>query len=154
MKKSFTHINKEGSFNMVDISDKSEDIRIASATGFIRLQKETLQMINENTLKKGDVLTVAEIAGIMAAKNVPQLIPLCHNILIVKVNVKAYIEEDGIRVNSWVKCVGKTGVEMEALTAVSITLLTIYDMCKAVDKTMKIENIILTEKIKLKKKEV
>lgn len=146
--KIFSHINEKGKANMVDVADKPDQARIAKAEGFIRLQPETIGLIKENCMKKGDVLTVAEIAGIQAAKNTSGLIPLCHPLMITKVELKTSIENGGIRVEGMVKCLGKTGVEMEALTAVSVALLTIYDMCKAVDKTMVIENIKLLEKTK------
>lgn len=143
-----SHINKEGKANMVDVADKPDQTRIAKATGFIKLQTSTLELINDNLIKKGDVITIAEIAGIQAAKETSRLIPLCHGLMITKVDVKGVVEEDGIRVNSLVKCLGKTGVEMEALTAVNIALLTIYDMCKAVDKKMMMEDIYLVSKEK------
>lgn len=146
--KKLTHLDKSGKANMVDVGDKPESRRTAVAEGFIFLQNETLQMIRENTVKKGDVLSIAEIAGIMAAKKTPELIPLCHQINLNKVEVRATIQETGVRITATAKCTGKTGVEMEALTAVSIGLLTIYDMCKAVDKTMKISDIVLLEKQK------
>lgn len=144
-----SHINKEGKANMVDVANKPDQTRIAKASGFIKLQPETLKLINENLIKKGDVITIAEIAGIQAAKETSRLIPLCHGLLITKVEVKGGVEKNGIRVNSLVKCLGKTGVEMEALTAVNIALLTIYDMCKAVDKTMVMEEIYLVSKEKI-----
>jgi cyclic pyranopterin phosphate synthase len=143
-----SHINKEGKANMVDVANKADQMRTARAQGFIRLQKETLLLIRENALKKGDVLTTAEIAGIQGAKKTSELIPLCHPLMITKLEVKTELLEDGIRVESFAKCIGKTGIEMEALTAVNIALLTIYDMCKAVDKQMKMENIELLEKKK------
>lgn len=143
-----SHINNDGKANMVDVANKPDQTRIAKATGFIKLQTETLKLINENLIKKGDVITIAEIAGIQAAKETSRLIPLCHGLLITKIEVKASVEKDGIRINSLVKCLGKTGVEMEALTAVNIALLTIYDMCKAVDKSMVLENIYLVSKEK------
>jgi len=143
-----SHINSEGKANMVDVANKPDQTRIAKATGFIKLQTETLQLINDNLIKKGDVLTIAEIAGIQAAKETSRLIPLCHGLLITKIEVKASVEKNGIRINSLVKCLGKTGVEMEALTAVNIALLTIYDMCKAVDKSMILEDIYLVAKEK------
>lgn len=146
--KKLTHLDQSGKANMVDVGDKPESKRTAGAEGFIFLKPETLEMIRENTVKKGDVLTVAEIAGIMAAKKTPELIPLCHQINLNKVEVRATIQETGVRITASAKCTGKTGVEMEALTAVSIGLLTIYDMCKAVDKTMKISDIVLLEKHK------
>lgn len=143
-----SHINNEGKANMVDVGNKPEQTRIAKASGFIRLQTETLKLINENLVKKGDVLTIAEIAGIQAAKETSRLIPLCHNLLLTKVEVKTTVTENGIFVESMVKCKGQTGVEMEALTAVNIALLTIYDMCKAVDKQMIMSDI----KLDLKEK--
>lgn len=149
MEKKLSHINEKGKANMVDVAHKPDQIRIAKAEGFIKLQPETIQLIKENSMKKGEVLTVAEIAGIQAAKGTSNLIPLCHPLMITKVEVKTTIEINGIRVNSMVKCLGKTGIEMEALTAVSISLLTIYDMSKAADKTMKIEDIKLVEKTKI-----
>lgn len=133
---------------MVDVANKADQMRTARAQGFIRLQKETLLLIRENALKKGDVLTTAEIAGIQGAKKTSELIPLCHPLMITKLEVKTELLEDAIRVESYAKCIGKTGIEMEALTAVNIALLTIYDMCKAVDKQMKMENIELLEKKK------
>jgi cyclic pyranopterin phosphate synthase len=144
-----SHINKEGKANMVDVADKPDQTRIAKATGFIKLQTSTLELISDNLIKKGDVITIAEIAGIQAAKETSRLIPLCHGLMITKVDVKGVVEDSGIRVNSLVKCLGKTGVEMEALTAVNIALLTIYDMCKAVDKKMMMEDIYLFSKEKI-----
>ncbi len=144
-----SHVNNEGKANMVDVANKPDQKRIAIATGFIKLQPETLKLVKENQIKKGDVITIAEIAGIQAAKETSRLIPLCHNLLITKVEVKGVIEENGVRVNSLVKCLGKTGVEMEALTAVNIALLTIYDMCKAVDKEMVLKDIYLISKEKI-----
>ncbi len=133
---------------MVDVSAKPEQIRTAKASGFIELQEETVKLIRENLIKKGDVLTVAEIAGIQAAKETSRLIPLCHPLMLSKVEVKTSLKEDGVFVESTVKCTGQTGVEMEALTAVNIALLTIYDMCKAVDKQMGLTNIKLDFKEK------
>ena len=144
-----SHTNNEGKASMVDVAHKPDQTRIAKASGFIQLHPETIQLVQQNQIKKGDVLTVAEIAGIQAAKETSRLIPLCHNLLLTKVEVKASIETNGIRINSFAKCLGKTGVEMEALTAVSVALLTIYDMCKAVDKTMSIGEVKLVLKEKL-----
>ncbi len=143
-----SHINKEGKAKMVDIGDKPEQIRIAKASGFIKLQENTIHLIRENLIKKGDVLTIAEIAGIQAAKETSALIPLCHSLMLTKVEVKTTLKKEGVLVESMIKCVGKTGVEMEALTAVSVSLLTIYDMCKAVDKKMVISDIKLEFKEK------
>jgi cyclic pyranopterin phosphate synthase len=133
---------------MVDVSAKPAQHRLARAKGFIALDTSTVALIKENNIKKGDVLTAAEIAGIQAAKRTPELIPLCHPLQITNVKVEALLETNGASVTAAVSCIGQTGVEMEALTAVSIALLTIYDMCKAVDKTMKIGEIILLEKKK------
>ena len=146
--KKLTHLDQSGKANMVDVGEKPQSKRMAVAEGFIFLKAETLEMIRENTVKKGDVLTVAEIAGIMAAKKTPELIPLCHQLNLNKVEVRATIHETGVRITATAKCTGKTGVEMEALTAVSVGLLTIYDMCKAVDKNMRISDIVLLEKQK------
>lgn len=143
-----SHLNSDGKANMVDVGGKPEQIRVAKASGFIQLQPHTLQLVNENLIKKGDVLTIAEIAGIQAAKETPRLIPLCHTLLLNQVKVKTTVKLDGVFIESTVKCTGKTGVEMEALTAVSVALLTVYDMCKAVDKQMVISEI----KLDLKEK--
>lgn len=143
-----SHIDNNGKANMVDVGGKPQQIRQAKATGFIMLSSETVILIKENQMKKGDVLTVSEIAGIQAAKQTPSLVPLCHTLMITKVDVKATLLDNGVRVDSLVKCVGQTGVEMEALTAVSVALLTVYDMCKAVDKNMVIDGITLLEKTK------
>lgn len=143
-----THTDKRGKAVMVDVGDKPIQLRIAKAIGHIFLAPETIGLINENLLKKGDVLTVAQLAGISAAKKTSDLIPLCHNIVLNNVKVDAVIDRTGVNVVSEVRSTGKTGVEMEALTAVSIALLTVYDMCKAVDKNMVIDNISLTEKVK------
>ena len=144
-----SHIDPQGRANMVDVGAKPDQVRTARASGFIALQPETIRLIKENLVKKGDVITVAEIAGIQAAKETSRLIPLCHNLMITKVEVKGHVKDDGIAMESLVKCTGKTGVEMEALTAVSVALLTIYDMCKAVDKIMVIKEIRLNSKEKL-----
>jgi cyclic pyranopterin monophosphate synthase len=146
--KNLTHTDSKGKAVMIDVGDKDLQLRIAKATGHISMKPETTMLIRDNLLKKGDVLTVAQIAGISAAKKTSELIPLCHNIVLDNVRVDLTISASGVSVESEVSCHGKTGVEMEALTAVSVTLLTIYDMCKAVDKDMVLENITLTEKIK------
>lgn len=143
-----SHTDERGKANMVDVSNKNIQDRIARATGKIFLQPETLILIKENLLKKGDVLTVAEIAGIQAAKQTPSLIPLCHPLQLTKVEVKAELTREGVTVHTLVRCIGQTGVEMEALTAASVALLTIYDMCKAVDKKMVISEITLIDKTK------
>jgi cyclic pyranopterin phosphate synthase len=143
-----THTNEEGKARMVDVSGKSDQLRIAKASGHIGLGKDTIKLIKDNQMKKGDVLTLAEVAGIQAAKKTHELIPLCHNIGLNKVAVIASIDKTGVRIEAESKSTGKTGVEMEALTAVSVGLLTVYDMCKAVDKSMLINNIGLIEKTK------
>jgi cyclic pyranopterin phosphate synthase len=146
--KDLTHVDKQGKAVMVDVGDKPVQSRIAKARGHIKLSPGTIKLIKENHLKKGDVLTVAQVAGINAAKGTGSLIPLCHNIVLDNIKVVLTISKDGIEAESEVRCTGKTGVEMEALTAVSVALLTVYDMCKAVDKDMVIDNIELTEKVK------
>lgn len=146
--KQLTHTDKHGKALMVDVGDKEHQTRIAKAIGHITLARETIKLIQDNQLKKGDVLTVAQLAGISAAKETSSLIPLCHNIVLDNVKVETIVDETGVIIRSEVRCEGKTGVEMEALTAVSVALLTVYDMCKAVDKKMVIDNITLTEKTK------
>ena len=143
-----THTDKYGRALMVDISQKDIQQRSARANGHISLASETLKIIEDNLLKKGDVLTVAQLAGINAAKQTSALIPLCHNIMLDNIKVELHVDNSGIVAESEIKCTGKTGVEMEALTAVSVALLTVYDMCKAVDKKMVIDNIVLVEKVK------
>ena len=143
-----SHTNKEGKANMVDIGYKPNQLRTAIAEGFISLSSETVNLIQENQMKKGDVLTISEIAGIQGAKRTSELIPLCHPLQITKVDVNASLEENGVRIKSLARCVGQTGIEMEALNGVSVALLTIYDMCKAVDKNMIISEIKLVEKTK------
>jgi cyclic pyranopterin monophosphate synthase len=143
-----THFNEEGAVHMVDIGDKSVTHRIAIASGFINMQAKTLSLIKEGGHKKGDVLGIARTAGIMGAKKTSELIPLCHPISLTHINIDLNIEEN----NSLIYCEcraetdGKTGVEMEALTAVQVALLTIYDMCKAVDRGMSISNVQLLKK--------
>jgi len=143
-----THIDASGEAHMVDVSAKDNTVRIAVAEGFVKMKPETLATIRDGNAKKGDVIGTARIAGIMAAKQTSNLIPLCHPLMLSKVSVD--IVEDavlpGLRVEATVKLTGKTGVEMEALTAVSVTCLTIYDMAKAVDKTMEIGGIRVMEK--------
>ena len=143
-----THIGASGEAHMVDVGDKTETVRVAVAEGRIRMNPETLTIIREGNAKKGDVIATARIAGIMAAKQTASLIPLCHPLMLSKVTVDIEEEPDlpGLKVTAAVKLVGRTGVEMEALTAVSVTCLTIYDMAKAVDKTMEIGGIRLLEK--------
>jgi cyclic pyranopterin phosphate synthase len=149
--KRLSHTDDKGRVRMVDVDDKPEQVRIARAEGFIQLKKNTLDLIKENEIKKGDVLAAAQIAGIQGGKQTSNLIPLCHPLQISKIDIKTSIEKEGIRIIAEAKYTGKTGVEMEALTAVSVSLLTIYDMCKAVDNTMVISNIHLIEKVKSEK---
>ena len=144
----FSHINKKGEANMVDVGKKPDQEREAKASGKIWLQPETLELIRQQSLKKGDIFPVARVAGIQAAKETSRLIPLCHPLQLTKVSVEFTTEDDGIKVFTTAKCTGKTGVEMEALTAAGVALLTIYDMCKAVYKKMKIGEIELLEKTK------
>ncbi len=148
MKKSFTHIDSTGKVQMVDVGNKPDSERMAVAKGEIHLQLETVRMIREGLLKKGDVLAVARIAGIQAAKKTSDLIPLCHPLLINQVDMNLDVDDDmpGVMITATVRVTGKTGVEMEALTAVSVAALTVYDMVKAVDKTGRIQNIRLVEK--------
>jgi len=143
-----THINNDGEASMVDVGDKDIVPRVATASGFIRLKGSTLDLIYGQKIKKGDVLTVAKIAGISAAKKTAEMIPLCHQIPISHVSVDFTRDEDGITIEAKVKTQAQTGVEMEALSAVSATALTLYDMCKAVDNEMQIERIRLDNKEK------
>jgi cyclic pyranopterin phosphate synthase len=143
-----THVDQQGKASMVDISDKPTQVRKAEATGCINLQPQTLTLIRDNQIKKGDVLSIARIAGIQAAKSTSSLIPLCHNLLLTHISIDFTINDTNIEVQGCARCTGATGVEMEALTGVSVALLTIYDMCKAVDKTMVISDIRLISKTK------
>ena len=148
MTKKLSHIDSEGRARMVDVGHKANQLRIARAEGEILLSSETVILIRENDIKKGDVITVAEIAGVQAAKKTSELIPLCHPLQLTKIRVVGKITDKGVTMSSELHCVGQTGVEMEALSAVSTALLTVYDMCKAVDKEMVIKNIKLIEKTK------
>lgn len=143
-----THINAAGEAHMVDVGDKAETVRTATAEGHVRMAPATLDLILSGNAAKGDVIATARIAGIMAAKQTSNLIPLCHPLMLTKVTLD--IESDGtlpgLRVRATAKLTGKTGVEMEALTAVSVACLTIYDMAKAADKAMEIGGIRLLEK--------
>jgi cyclic pyranopterin phosphate synthase len=146
--RTLTHINDQGRAKMVDVSQKADTQRIGVASGRIRMQPETFQMITEQRIKKGDVLAVAQVAGIMAAKKTWEIIPMCHPLLLTGVDIhfELYPEVSEIEAVATVKTTGKTGIEMEALHAVSAALLTIYDMCKAVDRGMEIREIYLVEK--------
>ena len=144
----FTHFDKEGKARMVDVSDKAETERTATAKGSVIVQPATLALIKDGGVKKGDVLSVARLAGIMGAKRTPDLIPLCHPLALTSVQVDLTLDEarNAVDITATCKLTGKTGVEMEALTAVSVAALTVYDMCKAVDKGMQIVDIRLTHK--------
>ncbi|SKA95029.1 cyclic pyranopterin monophosphate synthase subunit MoaC [Caloramator quimbayensis] len=144
----FTHINKEGRARMVDVSLKDETLREAVAKGYVYMKKETLEKIKEGSIKKGDVLSVAQVGGIMGAKRTSDIIPMCHPIMMTgcDISFKLNFEKDRVEITSTVKTVGQTGVEMEALSAVSIAALTIYDMCKAIDREMIISDIKLMKK--------
>ncbi|RME06053.1 MAG: cyclic pyranopterin monophosphate synthase MoaC [Anaerolineae bacterium] len=143
-----THLDSQGRARMVDVGGKPVTERVAVARGEVLMRPETLALIREGALKKGDVLAVAQIAGVMAAKRTAELIPLCHPLAINQVVVDIHPDETlpGVRITATVKTSGKTGVEMEALTAVSVAALTVYDMAKAAEKTMRITNVRLVEK--------
>jgi len=146
--KKLTHIDERQRPRMVDVSPKGLSHRVAIASGRIALKPATVRLIRASKIAKGNVLVTAELAGIQAAKQTANLIPLCHIVPLTKVAVTATLQRNGVAVTSEVKCTDRTGVEMEALTAVSVALLTVYDMCKAVDKTMTLTDIHLVEKIK------
>lgn len=141
-----THFNNEGHAKMVDVTDKTVTCREAIAEGSIYMSKQTLSEIIEGNVKKGDVLGVAQVAGIMAAKKTSDIIPMCHPLMLTGVDISFDIKESEITIRATVKCKGETGVEMEALTAVSVAALTIYDMCKAIQKDMTIGEVKLIEK--------
>ena len=144
----FTHIDESGRAKMVDVTEKSDTVREATARGEIRVKPETLELIKSGGIAKGDVLAVAQTAGIMGAKRTPDLIPMCHPLMLTGVKMRFLLDEPNSKVliEATTKLTGKTGVEMEALTAVSVAALTIYDMCKAVDKGMEIGEIRLIRK--------
>ena len=146
--KRLSHVGADGRAQMVDVSAKPVSIRRAIASGKIRLRAETLNLVNKNRIAKGDVLATARIAGIQAAKQTAQLIPLCHTLPLGEIKVDLIASADGVEARCTARTVAQTGVEMEALTGVAIALLTIYDMCKAVDKQMRISDIQLVEKTK------
>ncbi len=148
MSNKLTHIDETGRARMVDVSSKGDTERVAVARGEVVMKPQTLDRIRAGTIKKGDVLSVAQIAGIMAAKRTSELIPLCHPLPIMEISVDLALNESlpGVVITSSVKAIAKTGVEMEALTAVAVAALTIYDMAKAVEKTMRIQNIRLVSK--------
>ena len=144
----FTHFNDNGRARMVDVSEKSDTVRTAVAAGRVRMNRETFALVKTGGMKKGDVLGAAQIAGIMAAKRTPDLIPMCHTLLLSGVDLDLALNEDDctVDITATVKCTGQTGVEMEALTAVSVEALTVYDMCKAVQRDMEITDIRLLKK--------
>lgn len=144
----FTHFDEKGRSRMVDVSEKSVTTRVATASGVVKMKRDTLEKIIDNTLFKGNVFEVARVAAVMGVKKTSELIPMCHPLNITSVNIefKPDLENSIVNVTATVKIDGKTGVEMEALTGVSIAALTIYDMCKAVDKEMVISDIMLIEK--------
>jgi cyclic pyranopterin phosphate synthase len=148
MAKKLSHIDEKGKPKMVDVSGKADTLREAVAKGEVQMKAATLALIKGGEIAKGDVLTVAQLAGVMAAKQTPHLIPLCHPLLLNDIKVELEIDEkrNAVLITATVKNTGKTGVEMEALTAVSIAALTIYDMCKAVDRAMRIEAVRLVKK--------
>ena len=145
-----THFNEQGRARMVDVSEKVQTYRVARAAATVRMAKATMDKIKEGSIGKGDVLAVAQVAGIMAAKKNSELIPMCHPLLLTKVDISFEIEETALHIRSEVRCHGETGVEMEALTAVSVGVqaacATIYDMCKAVQRDMRIDSIHLLYK--------
>lgn len=143
-----THFNDEGRAHMVDVSEKAVTLREATAAALVRLNPETFALVREGRMKKGDVLAVAQVAGIMAAKKNAELIPMCHPIALTGVDISFRLDEQGstIEISATVRCKGETGVEMEALTAASVAALTIYDMCKAVQRDIEIDQIRLLKK--------
>lgn len=145
---SFTHIDKNGKVQMVDVTDKAPSLRVAVAQGVVSMNPATLEKIRNQSVKKGNVLETARIAGILAAKKTSELIPLCHPLMLTHVGVDFFPDQQtsSIRIEACVRTRGQTGVEMEALTAVSVAALTLYDMCKSYDKEMIISNIFLLEK--------
>ena len=146
--KELTHVDNQGRIDMVDVGGKKPQQRMAKATGSISLSAEARELIRKNLIKKGDVLATAKIAGIQAVKQTANLIPLCHPLQINKIDINLCLIEQGVSAESQVRCIGRTGVEMEALVGVSVALLTVYDMCKAVDKQMVINEIKVSEKVK------
>ena len=143
-----THFDDTGRARMVDVTEKGETVRVATARGAVRMKPSTLELIEQGQVAKGDVLAVAQVAGIMAAKRTPDLIPMCHPLAITGVDMRLELnrEESSVEISATVRLAGRTGVEMEALTAVSVAALTVYDMCKAVDREMIIDQIRLMHK--------
>ena len=145
-KPEFSHLDEKGTARMVDVSQKTPSHRTATATGTVRLSETLRQLVAEKALPKGDVFTVAKVAGILAAKRCGELIPLCHPLPLTDIQVELVLTETGVEIRATASCVGPTGVEMEALTAVSVAALTVYDMCKSADKGMVIEAVRLLTK--------
>ncbi|WP_395091328.1 cyclic pyranopterin monophosphate synthase MoaC [Armatimonas sp.] len=145
-KPEFSHLDEKGTARMVDVSQKTPSHRTATATGTVRLSETLRQLVAEKALPKGDVFTVAKVAGILAAKRCGELIPLCHPLPLTNIQVELALTETGVEITATASCVGPTGVEMEALTAVSVAALTVYDMCKSADKGMVIEAVRLLTK--------
>ncbi len=141
-----SHLDAQGRARMVDVGKKPDTKRVAVAKGRVVMTPQTLELIRKNEIAKGDVLTVAQVAGIAAAKRTSELIPLCHPLLLTNVSVDFDLQDDGIEIRAIVEATGKTGVEMEALTAVTVSALTIYDMCKAQDRAMRIQDVRLVKK--------
>ncbi len=141
-----SHLDAQGRARMVDIGEKPDTKRVAVAKGRVLMNPQTLELVRKNEIAKGDVLTVAQVAGIAAAKRTSELIPLCHPLLLTNISVDFDFQDDGIEIMAIVEAAGKTGVEMEALTAVTVSALTIYDMCKAQDRAMRIQDVRLVKK--------
>lgn len=144
----FTHFNDQGRAKMVDVGEKEPSVRTASAGARVLVNEQTFRLIESGGVKKGDVLTVAQIAGIMGAKRTPELIPMCHPLLIDGIDLELHLDEErlSVEITARVRCAGRTGVEMEALTAASVAALTVYDMCKAVQRDMRITDVRLLSK--------
>ena len=147
LEKTLSHVTPEGKAKMVDVSAKSVGAREATAAAFVSMTPHTVRVVREGGLSKGDALGVAKIAGIMAAKKTSELIPLCHPLALTGIDVELMLEDGGVRITSTVRTADRTGVEMEALTAASVAALTVYDMCKAVDKGIRIESVELVSKL-------
>ena len=142
----FSHINEQGHARMVDVTEKDKTFRTAVAAGTVKVKEDTMNLIKSGGIKKGDVLSVAQVAGIMAAKKTSDIIPMCHPLLLSSVDIRFTLTDTEVRIEAKVKCEGSTGVEMEALTAVSTAALTVYDMCKAVQRDIEISDIRLLYK--------
>ncbi|HAL62557.1 MAG TPA: cyclic pyranopterin monophosphate synthase MoaC [Chloroflexi bacterium] len=141
-----SHLDAQGRARMVDVGEKPDTKRVAVAKGRVVMTPQTLELVRKNEIAKGDVLTVAQVAGIAAAKRTSELIPMCHPLLLTNVSVDFDFQDDGIEIRATVEATGKTGVEMEALTAVTVSALTIYDMCKAQERAMRIQDVRLVKK--------